>query len=559
MANPKVEIDVTLNDKATAGLKNISKDMKAFAKDLSVVSKELTLASGAITGGFAAAFAKAAKDIPAVSESFKSLNNSVQSMADSLAESALPSLEQFSNLMNNVASEVAKFTAKNQELVNTILKVSAGVLAAAIAFKGIASAIKLVIAGVSLLRTGFLFLLNPITLVIAALVGLIYLFDRFRQNIVQFISKIPVIGQGLANLVAQIPNLTNAVTTSFGNASNYLKGLWADQREEARRTFDALGKFSEGFKRSLKSLADNVSEFGDSVSQSMQRAFSDTLFDAITGRIHGLKSVFKALGEDILRAGLRQGTNALFGSLFGTGGADGRPGLLGGGIGGALGLRRGRGLFGGRDPQDEALKQTKKLANEFEATTANLKAFQVAKDSLMNNFNQFGGVVQVVGQHKINMAQSLGVAWGSMTQMVGTGFANVINMLQMAASTVLSMLSRGGGGFFGKLFSFALPAIGGFLLPGIGNILGGLAGGLLGGLPSGAGISFPEIPKLASGGIVRRPTIAMIGESGPEAVVPLSGGRGVGSKVDIYINEAVLNSPSNIKSFVKMLKEEMAR
>jgi hypothetical protein len=31
------------------------------------------------------------------------------------------------------------------------------------------------------------------------------------------------------------------------------------------------------------------------------------------------------------------------------------------------------------------------------------------------------------------------------------------------------------------------------------------------------------IPKLAKGGIVNKPTLALIGEAGPEAVVPLSG------------------------------------
>lgn len=34
--------------------------------------------------------------------------------------------------------------------------------------------------------------------------------------------------------------------------------------------------------------------------------------------------------------------------------------------------------------------------------------------------------------------------------------------------------------------------------------------------------SIPEIPKLAKGGVVNRPTLAMIGEAGPEAVVPLN-------------------------------------
>jgi TP901 family phage tail tape measure protein len=47
------------------------------------------------------------------------------------------------------------------------------------------------------------------------------------------------------------------------------------------------------------------------------------------------------------------------------------------------------------------------------------------------------------------------------------------------------------------------------------------------------GINIPEIPYLAKGGIVNRPTLAMIGERGPEAVIPL--GRGVGGGITINI------------------------
>jgi hypothetical protein len=44
----------------------------------------------------------------------------------------------------------------------------------------------------------------------------------------------------------------------------------------------------------------------------------------------------------------------------------------------------------------------------------------------------------------------------------------------------------------------------------------------------GFGINIPELPKwMAEGGIVTRPTLAVIGERGPEAVIPLRG-RGVG-------------------------------
>lgn len=41
-------------------------------------------------------------------------------------------------------------------------------------------------------------------------------------------------------------------------------------------------------------------------------------------------------------------------------------------------------------------------------------------------------------------------------------------------------------------------------------------------------INTPDIPHLAKGGIVTKPTIALIGEAGPEAVVPLSKARSLG-------------------------------
>ena len=37
----------------------------------------------------------------------------------------------------------------------------------------------------------------------------------------------------------------------------------------------------------------------------------------------------------------------------------------------------------------------------------------------------------------------------------------------------------------------------------------------------GKGINIPKIPKLARGGIIDSPTIAMVGEAGKEAVMPL--------------------------------------
>ena len=43
------------------------------------------------------------------------------------------------------------------------------------------------------------------------------------------------------------------------------------------------------------------------------------------------------------------------------------------------------------------------------------------------------------------------------------------------------------------------------------------------------------MPELARGGIVSKPTLAMIGEKGPEAVVPLGRG-GAGMTINLTIN-----------------------
>lgn len=75
----------------------------------------------------------------------------------------------------------------------------------------------------------------------------------------------------------------------------------------------------------------------------------------------------------------------------------------------------------------------------------------------------------------------------------------------------------------------------GFLTSAIGGFFGGGGGGGIGG-PTVPGVN---APRLQEGGIVRRPTFAMIGEAGPEAVVPLDRFRGGGRTVVIHNNQTI--------------------
>ena len=100
-------------------------------------------------------------------------------------------------------------------------------------------------------------------------------------------------------------------------------------------------------------------------------------------------------------------------------------------------------------------------------------------------------------------------------------FINMWEGIKKAASGTMD--------FLGKVFSGIINIYKGY----INGIIGGInmAIGLLNkikipdweifGSYAGKGINIPKIPKLASGGVVDRPTLAMIGEAGKEVVMPL--------------------------------------
>jgi len=76
-------------------------------------------------------------------------------------------------------------------------------------------------------------------------------------------------------------------------------------------------------------------------------------------------------------------------------------------------------------------------------------------------------------------------------------------------------------------------------------------------------LDIPEIPKLAEGGIIKNPTLAMIGEGGPEAVVPLnrgSGGLGGGVTVNVMMPEGgtvIMDDEQTMQRFSDFITREI--
>jgi hypothetical protein len=100
-----------------------------------------------------------------------------------------------------------------------------------------------------------------------------------------------------------------------------------------------------------------------------------------------------------------------------------------------------------------------------------------------------------------------------------TGVSLAIDNFRMLLNVVKGIFNGIGSAWnntFGKI-SFSIPNIPG--LPG-----------------RGTKVEFPKIPALADGGIVTGPTLALIGEAGPEAVVPLdryNGGGGANVTINV--------------------------
>lgn len=149
--------------------------------------------------------------------------------------------------------------------------------------------------------------------------------------------------------------------------------------------------------------------------------------------------------------------------------------------------------------------------------------------------------------------------------------AGLFGVIKEGALSAIGTYTADGGGALGKLNDVVttVTGIGGTIRTkaanmwdGIGESFKGTINKMIGwwndlefhidipdkipGLPDSFTISTPNIPMLANGGIVSRPTLAIIGEDGPEAVVPLDGrvplGNRGGGDINFYLTGTFIGS-----------------
>lgn len=179
-------------------------------------------------------------------------------------------------------------------------------------------------------------------------------------------------------------------------------------------------------------------------------------------------------------------------------------------------------------------------------------------------FGQFRDAARAaIGSYSANGGGALGKVHDIVSAVTGLPgvirekAAGLFGPVREAAANAIGTYSANGGGALGKLHDVvtAVTGIGGTVREKAAGMWDGISSSFKGvinnmirwwnnlsfsidipdkipGLPDSFTISTPNIPYLADGGVVTRATLAVVGEAGPEAVIPLdrlaalTGGRG---------------------------------
>ncbi len=409
----------------------------------------------------------------------------------------------FVNLQNSAKAALATI---GQEIDNAInLQKVLGQIAAflnrvANGFKSLSPATKKFI----VIAAGLATALGPVLLSIGSILKLLPL---MKAGLLALTGPVGLVVGAIAALAAGISfarsksekfkRATNAIAAAFVELTRIIKEVVIQFGQGISKIFS--GDIKEGFKDlSIAIARGNPIGIALFEGKRLGKAFTDGYAKELEEEVPKaiVPAIQKADTSQIF-AGFGAGTSASSGS--GTGEAS--PSL----------------------PKVAALAPLQTLPESVQSITTTLEESLPVFDKVSIATETLGEKFKVVGE-KLNEAMEGG--FGTVPQLLG---AAADSMLKAALSGEKSFKKLGQAALKGAAqvarakiieatVAFAADA---FAKLGIfGTILAAGAGALVGGIFNGL-ISKIGIPALAEGGIVNRPTLALIGEAGPEAVVPL--------------------------------------
>ena len=155
-------------------------------------------------------------------------------------------------------------------------------------------------------------------------------------------------------------------------------------------------------------------------------------------------------------------------------------------------------------------------------------------DNIIPIYEKLAEIAFEVGETVAGVAETIYDNWKEYAGLVGDILGTFFDPLQTAAELIFGAIATAWNSTVGG-FGFSVPG----WIPEIG----------------GKEFRIPEIPELADGGIVSRPTLALIGEAGPEAVIPLDRAGSMGT-TNIQV---VMPAGSDGDDVVRALQEYQRR
>ena len=168
--------------------------------------------------------------------------------------------------------------------------------------------------------------------------------------------------------------------------------------------------------------------------------------------------------------------------------------------------------------------------NPFVLVAVAVAAFAAAIIIAYKNSETFRAVVATVGEALHGAFDWVVEFFGKLPGIFSDAFSTVAATITAPFREAFNAVARSWTSTVGSL-SFSVPG----WVPGLG----------------GKGFSVPKIPEMAAGGIVTGPTVALIGESGPEAVIPLSqAGNLGGTTYNISVDAGLISSSVDVGQMI---------
>jgi hypothetical protein len=554
-----INIHIKLTNEVSEGLKKLEtnftglaergrefgQSMKQLGREVSQVGSSVMLLGTAITAPLLLAFKNAEKYSISVSEEMVKFNNIVRQLQTSIAETLVPIMHNLTNLLGRLLNAWNSLTpAQQQTITQTTFMTGVYLIMTGTVLKLIGTITKLVGIMIKWASTMALFALaHPILLAIGVAIGaLIFLMVKYRDisvpvlNAIETALNMVMIGYNkLAIAILNVLKWQAYLSANFKMAEFFKQQIIAveGQIKSLEKNLEKI-EIGKGWSEDFEGLKQKITElFGmfqnppEFAVEPMDKVFNiDTYLQQQRDAVAELKGLWAAYQDERLAgelARMQQETE-----------------------------------------QYNFMIENQKIANQSLWTIVG---------NLRDTFSQ--------GVSKLFVSMIKGTvdakeAWKEMgMQMVQT----IIDyMVQVAIAFVLSKVL--GATSFGiaaaqasalaamwatPAFLASVATLGGAAATGAAAIAAGMGANLAAvtafqagsGLAGGGG----GLTTLAEGGIVERPTLALIGERGREAVIPLNGRNGGFGEtyINIEINNPTVRSDEDIDKLTEEISMRLSR